>query len=154
IAMTRAVAVVPAGGGGPRMGGRLPQQDPTGGGGPPPLLPPRNPARRPPLHGIVVGGPPGPGGGAPDPLPGLGVPRVLSVVAGGAARQDSVREGLQAAPADAAWIVVHDAVRPFITPALVERVLAAARVPGAASCGWPVRETVKRVKDAVVETTL
>ena len=32
--------------------------------------------------------------------------------------------------------------------------LAAARVTGAATCGWPVRETVKRVKDSVVEATL
>ncbi len=51
-------------------------------------------------------------------------------------------------------MVVHDAVRPFITSEIVERVLAAARVPGAATCGWPVRETVKRVRDKVVEATL
>ena len=51
-------------------------------------------------------------------------------------------------------MIVHDAVRPFITPELVERVLAAARASGAAACGLPVRETVKRVREAIVESTL
>ena len=32
--------------------------------------------------------------------------------------------------------------------------LAAARIPGAATCGWPVRETVKLVKDSFVDQTL
>ena len=82
------------------------------------------------------------------------VPRVLAVVAGGEERQDSVRLGLEAVSSEAAWVVVHDAVRPMITPDLVERVLAAARIPGAATCGWPVRETIKLVKDAVVDRTL
>jgi 2-C-methyl-D-erythritol 4-phosphate cytidylyltransferase len=65
-----------------------------------------------------------------------------------------VRHGLQAAPAGARWIVVHDAVRPFVTPALVARVLAAARLCGAATCGVPVRETVKRVREETVEATV
>src|SRR5499426_2099693 len=145
--MTRAVAVVPAGGAGTRMGSRRPKQYLTVGGAPLLVITLRALAHCPALDGIVVAAP-------RDLLRRFRVSRVLSVVAGGTERQDSVREGLQAAPPDAAWIVVHDAVRPFVTAALVERVLAAARVPGAASCGWPVRETVKRVKDAVVETTL
>jgi 2-C-methyl-D-erythritol 4-phosphate cytidylyltransferase len=56
-------------------------------------------------------------------------------------------------PEDARSIVVHDAVRPFVTAALVERVLAAA-AGGAATCGLPVRETVKRVREGAVETTV
>src|SRR5262252_5543049 len=150
IAMTRAVA----GGAGTRMGSRLPKQYLTVSGAPLLVLTLRTLARCRALDGIVVAAPADRVEATRDLLRGFRVPRVLAVVAGGAARQDSVREGLQAAPADAAWIVVHDAVRPFITPVLVERVLAAARLPGAASCGWPVRETVKRVKDAVVEATL
>ena len=62
--------------------------------------------------------------------------------------------GLQAVPPHARWIVVHDAVRPFITADLVGRVLAAARRHGAATCGLPVRETVKRVQGDAVESTL
>jgi 2-C-methyl-D-erythritol 4-phosphate cytidylyltransferase len=80
--------------------------------------------------------------------------RVLDVVAGGAERQESVWHGLQATPPGAEWIVVHDAVRPFLTPRLVDDVMTAARAAGAATCGLPVRETVKRVRDGTVETTL
>jgi 2-C-methyl-D-erythritol 4-phosphate cytidylyltransferase len=51
-------------------------------------------------------------------------------------------------------VLVHDAVRPFITPTLVARVLAAAGRTGAATCGLAVRETVKRVREDVVDATL
>ena len=152
--MRRAVAVVPAGGSGTRMGGRRPKQYLTLGAAPILVLTLRALARCPSLEGLVVAAPADRVEATRELLRRFRVPRVLGVVAGGALRQDSVREGLQAAPPDAGWIVVHDAVRPFITPDLVERVLAAARVPGAATCGWPVRETVKRVRDAVVEATL
>jgi 2-C-methyl-D-erythritol 4-phosphate cytidylyltransferase len=81
-------------------------------------------------------------------------------VAGGADRQESVWQGLQASPRDAAWIVVHDAVRPFVAPGLVDAVVGAARRVGAATCGVAVRDTVKRVGkglgvgDEIVEATL
>jgi 2-C-methyl-D-erythritol 4-phosphate cytidylyltransferase len=81
------------------------------------------------------------------------VPKILEVVAGGADRQESVWRALQRVPDGARWIVVHDAVRPFVTGALVERVRAAA-ARGAATCGIPVRETVKRVKDGAIEATV
>jgi 2-C-methyl-D-erythritol 4-phosphate cytidylyltransferase len=154
MAMTKAVAVVPAGGTGARMGGRLPKQYLTVGGAPILVVTLRVLGRCRSLAGLVVAAPAERVEATRELLRRFRVPRVLSVVAGGAERQDSVREGLQAAPAEAGWIVVHDAVRPFIVPDLIERVLAAARVPGAASCGWPVRETVKRVRDSVVESTL
>jgi len=152
--MTKAVAVVPAGGSGSRMGVRQPKQYLTVGGAPILVLTLRALARCPSLHGLIVAAPADRVTATRELLRRFRVPRVIAVVPGGAERQDSVREGLQAAPPDTGWIVVHDAVRPFITPELIERVLAAARVPGAATCGWPVRETVKRVKDSVVEATL
>jgi 2-C-methyl-D-erythritol 4-phosphate cytidylyltransferase len=61
---------------------------------------------------------------------------------------------MQAAPDGAAVILVHDAVRPFVTRALIDRVVAAARANGAAICALPIAETVKRVRDGVVETTI
>jgi 2-C-methyl-D-erythritol 4-phosphate cytidylyltransferase len=76
------------------------------------------------------------------------------VVAGGAERQESVALGMQAVAEDVAVIVVHDAVRPFITRALVDRVIAAARTGGGAICALPIAETVKRVREAVVEATV
>jgi 2-C-methyl-D-erythritol 4-phosphate cytidylyltransferase len=81
-------------------------------------------------------------------------PRVLAVVAGGADRQESVWRALGAAPADTPLFVVHDAVRPFVDARLVEAVIAAAARTGAATCGLPVLETVKRVRDGLVEATL
>src|SRR5262249_59516163 len=64
------------------------------------------------------------------------------------------RLALDATPHGARVILVHDAVRPFITRALVDAVLAAARADGAAICALPVAETVKRVRDGVVEATV
>lgn len=152
--MNKAVAVVPAGGSGARMGTRQPKQYLALGGAPILVLTLRALARCRSLDGLIVAVPADRVEATRELLRRFRVPRVLGVVPGGAERQASVREGLQAAPPDAAWIVVHDAVRPFVTAELIERVLAAARVPGAATCGWPVRETVKRVRDSVVEATL
>ena len=78
----------------------------------------------------------------------------LTVVAGGPTRQESVRLALQAAPAAADLILVHDAVRPFLTRALIDALVAAAERDGAAICALPISETVKRVRDGLVEGTV
>ncbi len=69
---------------------------------------------------------------------------VVSVVAGGEQRQDSVRAGLDAASA-AAIVVIHDAARPLVTPDMISRGIALARETGTALCAVPSRDTVKRV---------
>ena len=79
---------------------------------------------------------------------------VVSVIAGGEQRQDSVRAGLDAA-SDAAIVVIHDAARPLVTPDLISRGIELARETGAALCAIPSRDTVKRVAGEpprVVET--
>ncbi len=83
-----------------------------------------------------------------------GCRKVRAVVAGGAERQDSVRLGLGALPPEVAWVAVHDGVRPCITPELVERVVAEARLHGAAIAALPVIETVKRGTDGWVKETV
>jgi 2-C-methyl-D-erythritol 4-phosphate cytidylyltransferase len=80
--------------------------------------------------------------------------KVRAVVAGGAERQASVAHGLAAVPASARWILVHDGVRPCITPALVDRVVAAARGRGAAVAALPVAETLKRGVEGRVAGTV
>jgi 2-C-methyl-D-erythritol 4-phosphate cytidylyltransferase len=80
--------------------------------------------------------------------------RPVSVVAGGATRQESVWRALQAVPADVDVVLVHDAVRPFIDRRLIDAVVAAAVADGAAICALPIAETIKRVRDGVVESTL
>jgi 2-C-methyl-D-erythritol 4-phosphate cytidylyltransferase / 2-C-methyl-D-erythritol 2,4-cyclodiphosphate synthase len=75
---------------------------------------------------------------------------------GGATRQVSVHAGLEALTERAPKLVlVHDAARPFVTPALIARAIAAAERTGAAVPGLPVADTVKRVDaDGAVEATL
>lgn len=75
------------------------------------------------------------------------------LVAGGAERQDSVRNGLGAV-GDAALVVIHDAARPFVTQATVDTVIDAAREHGAAIVAIPATDTVKIVHpDGWVEAT-
>jgi 2-C-methyl-D-erythritol 4-phosphate cytidylyltransferase len=68
-------------------------------------------------------------------------PRVR-VVAGGPRRQDSVANAAQAAPT-ADLVLVHDAARPFVDVATIERVVHAAAEAGAAIAALPSRDTVK-----------
>lgn len=150
----RAVAIVPAGGTGVRMGGPTPKQYRALGGAPLMVRTLRALLRSKAVGGVVLAVPGDRVAATRDLLRRSRAPRVLDVVEGGAERQESVWLGLQRVPRDARWVIVHDAVRPFITAELVERVLAAARASGAAACGLPVRETVKRVREAVVESTL
>jgi 2-C-methyl-D-erythritol 4-phosphate cytidylyltransferase len=146
-------AIVPAGGLGARMGSRRPKQYLRLGRAPILVATLRALGRARGLDGIVVAVPEAHVGATRRLLARLRVPKILDVVAGGVDRQESVWRALQRVPERARWIVVHDAVRPFITGALVEQVRAAA-AQGAATCGVPVRETVKRVKDGSVEATV
>jgi 2-C-methyl-D-erythritol 4-phosphate cytidylyltransferase len=84
----------------------------------------------------------------------LGAGKVSSVVTGGAARSESVREALAEVADDAAVVLVHDAARPWLPEEVIERVLAPLSddwdgvVPG-----LPLSDTVKRVEGyRVVET--
>jgi 2-C-methyl-D-erythritol 4-phosphate cytidylyltransferase len=77
-----------------------------------------------------------------------GLGRPARVVQGGATRQQSVGNALAQADPATEIVVVHDAVRPFVTPAHVERVISEARSRGAAILGIPAIDTVKEVKRA------
>lgn len=67
---------------------------------------------------------------------------------GGATRQASVHAGLEALAAEKPDIVlIHDAARPFVTPALISRAIAAAERTGAAVPAIAVTDTVKQVND-------
>jgi 2-C-methyl-D-erythritol 4-phosphate cytidylyltransferase/2-C-methyl-D-erythritol 2,4-cyclodiphosphate synthase len=93
------------------------------------------------VDALVAVVPPGEEGRGEAELAGLGKPG--RAVAGGAARADSVRNGLAAAEG-AAVVLVHDAARPFATAALADRVAAAAAAGGAALAALPATDTVKR----------
>ena len=146
-------AIVPAGGHGSRMGARRPKQYLRLGVAPILVATLRALARARSLRGIVVAVPAARVTATRRLLARARVPKVLDVVAGGADRQESVWRGLQRVPDDALIVIVHDAVRPFITAELVDRVRVAA-AGGAATCGMPVRDTVKRVADGAVAATV
>jgi 2-C-methyl-D-erythritol 4-phosphate cytidylyltransferase len=75
-------------------------------------------------------------------------------VRGGRVRSESVRLALQAAP-EASVVVVHDAARPLVTPALVRECIAALDGVDGAIAAAPMTDTVKEAGDGgVVERTL
>lgn len=85
-----------------------------------------------------------------------GLPRLLPAVAGGATRQASVRNGLDALQEAAPDIVlVHDAARPFVDAALIARVIAELRGADGVVPALPVTDTLKLLgDDGQVQRTL
>jgi 2-C-methyl-D-erythritol 4-phosphate cytidylyltransferase len=85
----------------------------------------------------------------------LRYPKIVDTVRGGDRRQDSVWQGFRLLKGSETGIVlVHDGARPLVSPELIGRVIAAARVLGAAVPVLPVEETVKEVRDGSVVRTL
>ena len=77
-----------------------------------------------------------------------GFAKVRAVVPGGDQRRESVYLGLQRSVADI--VLIHDAVRPFFSQALLARVIEATREYGAALPGLQVIETIKEVAEGRV----
>lgn len=71
----------------------------------------------------------------------------LMISIGGKTRQQSVGNGLDDLPDEAALVLIHDAARPFVTDAIISRVTDAARRDGAAIAALPVADTLKEVGD-------
>lgn len=70
----------------------------------------------------------------------------MQIVEGGEHRQNSVANALAAVAADPDDVIlVHDAVRPFVTPEIIAEVINAAQTHGSAIAGWPAVDTVKQV---------
>jgi 2-C-methyl-D-erythritol 4-phosphate cytidylyltransferase len=72
----------------------------------------------------------------------------VRVVRGGDSRQDSVALALKEIPDETEIVLVHDAVRPFVTREQIVRVIEEARRCQAAILGIPAMDTVKEVKRA------
>jgi 2-C-methyl-D-erythritol 4-phosphate cytidylyltransferase len=152
--MVEVCALVPAGGTGTRLGHRVPKQFLRVAGVSILVTTVRRLLQHRSVSAVVVAAPAeyvvrtrrllGPGGRR----------ATMTVVPGGPTRQESVWRALQAASATAEIVVVHDAVRPFITRALLESVMMAAAEAGAAICALPLTETVKRVRDGFVDDTV
>jgi 2-C-methyl-D-erythritol 4-phosphate cytidylyltransferase/2-C-methyl-D-erythritol 2,4-cyclodiphosphate synthase len=84
-----------------------------------------------------------------------GLANLLPPVIGGATRQQSVRNGLEAFTADPPRLVlVHDAARPFVSRVLIERVIAACDEEHGAIPVLPITDTVKRVENGEIAATV
>lgn len=137
-------AVVVAAGSGSRLGHRLPKALVELGG---------TPIVRRAVDALIAGGVRrvvvvAPAGHIADFRRIFAADREVSVVAGGAERQDSVRLGLDAV-GDARFVLVHDAARPLVPPRVITDVLAALRAGARAVVPTiPVIDTIRRLGGA------
>ena len=85
----------------------------------------------------------------------FGISKIDKIVAGGGKRQESVDAGFKACDLDTRYVVIHDAARPLVTPALISEVVAAVKRAPAVTVGRPVTDTLKLCeKGAVVTKTV
>ena len=82
-----------------------------------------------------------------------GFDKLRRIVDGGAERGESVKAGLQATAEADDIVLVHDAVRPFVSDALIRRVVETAAQRGAAIAAVAVTDTIKEVEEEVVVRT-
>jgi 2-C-methyl-D-erythritol 4-phosphate cytidylyltransferase len=85
-----------------------------------------------------------------------GFRKVVQIVSGGRERQNSVMNGLNAMRhliADDDVVLIHDGVRPLITPELLRESIEAARENDGALVAVPAKDTIKTVRDGLVIDT-
>ena len=70
--------------------------------------------------------------------------KVKRIVPGGETRQASVAAGVAAMAEDISLVLIHDAARPFVPHEVIQRVVDAAAVAGAAVAAIPIADTLKR----------
>ncbi|MCH7762284.1 MAG: 2-C-methyl-D-erythritol 4-phosphate cytidylyltransferase [Candidatus Marinimicrobia bacterium] len=78
----------------------------------------------------------------------------VRAVAGGARRQDSVLNGCLALSDDVEIIAVHDAARPFVTSKLISATIAGCRNTDGCIAALPCKDTVKKVMNNQIQSTL
>ncbi len=140
------VAVVPAAGAGRRMGGKVKKQFLSLGGEPVLTHTLRVLQSCPEIDAIILVVPEADRGFCESEIVRRGgFQKVAAIVPGGRDRQDSVYAGLLAAKDSAERVVVHDGVRPFLTPPMVRETCRWAGQNLSAVTGVPVSDTIKSV---------
>lgn len=82
----------------------------------------------------------------------FGITKVSAIIPGGATRQESIHLALNSAHGDV--VLIHDAVRPFVTQEQIAEVTKCVQSFGAAAIGMPVIDTLKRVSDNTISETI
>ncbi|MEO0215473.1 MAG: 2-C-methyl-D-erythritol 4-phosphate cytidylyltransferase [candidate division WOR-3 bacterium] len=83
-----------------------------------------------------------------------GIKKVKRIIAGGRRRQDSVLNGIKTIAEKNAIVVIHDAVRPFVSQDLINRGINLCKRYNAVIFGLPIYDTVKLVNKRRVVKTL
>jgi 2-C-methyl-D-erythritol 4-phosphate cytidylyltransferase len=146
--MGRIAAIVPAAGLGTRMGADMPKQFLELDGMPLIIFTLKRLAACPAITDFFVATRAEDVLSLQDRVAKAGLGRPARVVHGGDTRQQSVANALAQVDPSTEIVLVHDAVRPFVTREQIERVIAEARTRGAAILGIPAIDTVKEVKRA------
>src|SRR3984957_10574115 len=146
--MSRIAAIVPAAGLGTRMGAETPKQFLELDGMPLILFTLRRLAASAAITEFFISTRAEDIVSLQDTVAKAGLGRPARVVHGGDTRQQSVANALAQVDPTTEIVLVHDAVRPFVTRVQIERVIAEARTRGAAILGIPAIDTVKEVKRA------
>jgi len=80
--------------------------------------------------------------------------KVTKVIRGGASRLESVMLGVKEVTSNPKLIAVHDGARPFVSVNVIDGAIRQAEKSGAAAPALPVKDTVKEVRDGLVEQTV
>jgi len=146
--MSRIAAILPAAGLGTRMGAETPKQFLELDGTPLVIHSVRRIASCPLITDIIVATRADVVESLQERIQGERFMQAVRVVRGGDSRQESVAAALHEVPNDTEIVLVHDAVRPFVTREQIARVIEEARRCHAAILGIPAMDTVKEVKRA------
>ncbi len=84
----------------------------------------------------------------------FGIDKCTAILPGGEERIDSVYAGAMAVPPETTLIAVQDGARPFVTGDIITAAVECAAKHGAAVPAVQVTDTIKRVKDGVVDETI
>jgi len=149
-------AIVPAAGTGERFGGERPKPFADLGGKPVIIRTLQVFESYPLVEGIVLVVHPDWLKDYKDLVAAHALKKVKAVVVGGDTRTQSVRNGLLALGADADVVMVHDGVRPLVTPVIIAAGIDAVKAAGAAIAAVPVKPTIKVIdpKTQTVAETL
>jgi 2-C-methyl-D-erythritol 4-phosphate cytidylyltransferase len=151
----RTAAIITAAGAGIRMGGNQAKQFMDLEGRPLLAVTLERFERSPDIEGIVLVVPPDKVDYCRDEIvKKYDLAKVVKVVAGGKRRQDSVRLGLEPTEGHYPFVLIHDGVRPLVSPELISRIVRAMNQYRAVIPALAVRETIKEADGAglVVKT--
>jgi 2-C-methyl-D-erythritol 4-phosphate cytidylyltransferase len=149
------VAIIPAAGSGTRFGGALPKQFIELAGAPILVHTLRRFVACAEIGAAVVALPVDKVTEIQEQIKTFALRKPIFCVNGGAERSDSIFNALAAvADLKPEIVAVHDAVRPFVTPAQIAAVIAKAKEVGAAILALPATDTIKEVDNGLIQRTL